>query len=140
LGVKMKIIAVRVTALTLAVVGLIGLYIGWLASAVAMGFASFLLPILVCVAILAASPLLLARMPASRPWSASLAALRWVGVVPFVIGLYFAVLAFIQFVLVEHEQVHGLWVTLVISILCICAILWPEVRWIWQRLHRSHLS
>ena len=128
---------IRVSALLLGLTSLAGLYLAWFAIAVAMGFGSvFQLPLLICVGLLSASPLLLTRAAHSRRWSTSLNILRWLGLAPFVVGLYFAVRGLIQFVFIEGRVVYGLWSGLVLIAVCITALLWPEIRYLWRLRNR----
>jgi len=128
---------IRVSALCLALVSLFGLYLAWLATAVAMGFGDiFQIPLLVCVGLLSASPLVMNRAPRARAWSISITALRWLGVFPFLLGLYFAIQGFIQFVLIEGKVVHGLWSGIALSAVCLTSLLWPELKSLFRRFRR----
>ena len=121
----MRVTAIRVSAFLLAMVSLAGLYLVWFSIAVTSD--SGQVPLVVCVALLSTSPLLLARAPYSRGWSAGLAVLRWLGLIPFVIVLFIGIPGLVQLVL-EGKSIHRHWGDLSLLVLCVAALLWPEIR------------
>jgi hypothetical protein len=133
---------IRLSALLLGLFSLTGLYLAWLAIAVTMGFGGiFQIPLLICVALLAASPLLMARAPPARAWSLFLSVLRWFGLLPFIIGLHFLVPGIIDSAIVEGKTVYGGWSGLALTVLCLIALSWPEIRWalgLWHQRLQAH--
>ena len=129
---------IRVSALFLALISLVGLLSAWLATAVAMGFGDiFQIPLIICVALLSASPLLMNRAPRAQAWSISITALRWLGVVPFLLGLYFAMQGFVQIVVIEGKVVHGLWSGIALIVICISSLMWPELKFLAGRFRSA---
>lgn len=114
-------------AASLAAFGSLGVYVGSIANAVALGSTLGDVVIFPGIAFIGAAPLLVKTVPLPRWRSVFLVALRYLSVPVFMLGTFMLAPAVVENFDARAGQVHGLYLATVMIVAGLLAITWPEL-------------
>lgn len=114
-------------AASLAAFGSLGVYVGSIANAVALGSKLGYVLIFPGIALIGAAPLPVKAVPLQKWRSVSLGALRYLSVPVFLLGTVMLVPALMDHFGAEARQVHGIYPATFLTAVGLFAITWPEL-------------